>query len=446
MHIRGEQYESLESKMNKIAKNAAWIITANIAQCLLSFVIGMLTARYLGPSNYGLITYAASLAEFAMPIAQLGISNVLVRELVDYPEEEGKILGTSIFLNAGMSCVCLISITVFATVTNLNEPVTIVVCALYSIKLVFHASELLRYWYQARLLSKYSSLISLFTYVIVSGYKVFLLATQQNIYWFALTAALESFLIGSAGFIIYKRLGGMKLTFSKSTRKRLLEKGRYYIIPSMMVTIFSQTDKIMLKLMLDETSTGYYGAATTCAGITGFVFLAIIDSFRPSIFEAKKTDEKQFERLIAMLYCIITYLSLAQSIVITIFAPIIVHIIYGPAYAPAQNVLQIVAWYSIFSYYGIVRNIWILAKDKQKHLWKINLSGAIANVLLNAVLIPAMGINGAAVASLVTQFFTNIVTGYLLKQIRDHNRIILMGLKPGYLIETMRMLIVRKQL
>ena len=84
--------------MNKVAKNAIWIIAGRVFQSLLALVINMLTARYLGPSNFGLITYASSLVAFVVPIMDLGFSNVLVKEIVNKPEDEGKILGTTIFL------------------------------------------------------------------------------------------------------------------------------------------------------------------------------------------------------------------------------------------------------------------------------------------------------------------------------------------------------------
>ena len=66
-------------KKNKVINNAIWIIIGKVAQSLLALVIGMLTARYMGPSNYGLISYAASLVAFVVPIMNLGLSNVLVQ-------------------------------------------------------------------------------------------------------------------------------------------------------------------------------------------------------------------------------------------------------------------------------------------------------------------------------------------------------------------------------
>ena len=54
---------------NKIIKNASWIIACRIAQAILSLVVSMVTARYLGPSDYGLITYANSIVAFIVPLS-----------------------------------------------------------------------------------------------------------------------------------------------------------------------------------------------------------------------------------------------------------------------------------------------------------------------------------------------------------------------------------------
>ena len=76
---------------NKIFRNASWIIICRMAQSVFSLIITMLTARYLGPSNYGVISYAASVVAFVVPIMQLGFNNVLVQETVMNPDDEGKI-------------------------------------------------------------------------------------------------------------------------------------------------------------------------------------------------------------------------------------------------------------------------------------------------------------------------------------------------------------------
>ena len=413
---------------NKIVKNASWIIMCRIAQSLLALVINMITARYLGPSNYGIINYASSIAAFVYPISSLGLNHILVQETVQRPEEEGKIFGTSLILSLIASVFCLIGVVGFVSLANAGEVETILVCALYSIILLAQAGELIQYWFQAKYLSKYVSVISLCAYAVVSGYKIFLLVSRKSIYWFAVSNALDYMLIAVALIITYRKLGGGKFRFSAAAARRMLSRSRYYIISSMMVTIFAQTDKIMLKLMIDEAATGYYSAAVACAGITAFVFSAIIDSTRPAIFEAKKEDPEKYKKSVSALYCIIIYLSLAQSVAMVLLAKPIISVLYGEQYFPAVDALRLVVWYTTFSYMGSVRNIWILAEGKQKYLWIINLSGALTNVVLNALMIPRWGIMGAAAASLITQFFTNFVLGFILRPIKENNSLVLKSL------------------
>lgn len=421
--------------MNKVAKNATWIIACRIAQSVFALVINMLTARFLGPSNFGLITFAASLVAFVVPIMNLGLSNILVQEIVNNPDREGKTLGTSMFLCMLSSFACIIGVTTFAIIANHDEPVTILVCLLYSLNLVFQALELIRYWFQAKYLSKYTSIVSLCAYLVVSAYKVYLLITAKNVYWFAVSNAFDYAIIAICCIFIYNKLGGQKLSFSWKLGKQLFSRSKHYILSGMMVTIFAQTDKIMIKLMIDEAATGYYGAAVATAGLTSFVFTAIIDSFRPSIFEGQKINDDVFNNRLTMLYSIIIYISLAQSVVMTILARLIIRILYGAAYSPAAGALQIVVWYTTFSYMGSVRNIWILANNKQHYLWRINLMGALANVIINAILIPVIGIYGAAVASLITQIFTNVIVGYIIKPILPNNKIMVKGMNPRYCMD-----------
>ena len=304
--------------------------------------------------------------------------------------------------------------------------------------MIFQSVEIIVYWFQAKLLSKYSSLAILAAFIAVSLYQLWVLFTGKSIYWFAISNALNYFLIASILIIIYKKLGGQKLSFSFNTFRRMFARSKYYIISDMMITIFAQTDRIMIKLMLGDSQTGYYSAAVTCATMTGFVFSAIIDSMRPTILEAKKDNTPGYELNLKRLYNIVIYLSLLQSLLITLLSGLIVRILYGSDYAAAVPALRIVAWYTTFSYIGSVRNIWILAEGKQKYLLFINMLGAVANVALNFLLIEKFGINGAAFASLITQIFTNVVIGFIFKDIRQNNYIMLKSLSPNIFFGMLR--------
>ena len=427
--------------MNKVIRNASWIIICRVVQAVLALIISMITARYLGPSNFGLLNYAISLVAFVLPVMRLGLSSILVQEFVSEPEKEGETLGTSLLLSFVSSLVCVAGVNFFVSLTNAGEKDTILVCALYSTVLVFQVFEMINYWFQARLMAKYSSIVALIAYSVVSIYKIYLLVTQKSIYWFSVANTLDYLIIAIGLFILYKKKGDQKLSFNSARAKRMLSISKYYIISDLMVVVFAQTDRVMLKAMIGNAATGYYSAAITCAAMTQFVFVAIIDSMRPAILEGKKASEEIYLLNLSRLFSVITYLSLAQCIGMTGLAPVIIHVLYGPQYEASISALQIVVWYTTFSYLGAARNIWILAEGKQKYLWQINLFGALANVALNAVLIQKLGVNGAALASLITQFLTNVVTGYIFPPIRGVNRVLIKGFDPLFFVENVKKLL-----
>lgn len=424
--------------MNRIVKNSSWLIGCKLLQQVLGLVISMMSARYLGPSNYGLINYASSIITFVTPFTTMGLSNILVQELVAEENDEGCVLGTSLLSCTVTALLGILTTLAFVMLFNADQTETQIVVGLYSVILLTQAWEIMQYWFQAKLQSQYYAVVCLIAYVIVSAYKIYLLATGKSVYWFAVSYALDYFIIDILLFICYRRLGGGRLTFSFAKLRNMFSRSRYYIISSLMVTFCVQTDKVMLSAMIDEVTTGYYSAASVCAGLMTFVFNAIMDSFRPVVLQNKQRDQNKFEESVEKLYSIVIYLSLAQCVVITVLARPIVGLTYGAEYSPAIPILRICSWYTAFSCLGVVRNIWVLAENKQQYLWIINLTGAIVNVVLNALLIPKFEGIGAAVASLISQFSMNVLMGFLLKPIRHNNRLMIRGCNPKLVVQMLK--------
>lgn len=428
----------MDLKGNKVIYNASWIIGSKLLKAIISFIIGVFTVRYLGPSNYGIINYVSAIVAFVMPIMQLGFPSILVNEIVNHPDEEGKILGTSLVLSIIASIFSVISVIMFAMTANAGKTETIVVCSLYSLILIFQASEMTRYWFQAKLLSKYSEISSLIAYGLVSIYKVYLLVSNKSLVWFAMTHVIEAIIISVLLLFLYSKFSNQKLSFSLSLGKAMFSKSKYYIISGLMLIIFTQTDKIMLNFLMGDIATGYYSCALTCVNTSGFVFAAIIDSARPSVFEARRYSEELFEKRLSMLFSLVIWLSLVQSIFMTVFANLIISILYGQSYMPAVGVLQIAVWYVTFSNIGSVESIWVVSESKQNYLPWINLFGAILNILVNFSLIPVWGAIGAAFASVVTQLFSKFFLFFIIKPMRPIGKIMLKSFNPIMLIEFLK--------
>lgn len=399
-------------------------MAGKIFHMLLSFLMGLLMARYLGPSNYGTLNYAAAYGTFFTAFCTLGINSVIIKDFVDHPEEEGLTIGTTITLRLISSVLSFLTILGIVSVVDRSEPITIWVVALYSLSLIFQVFDTLQQWFQAKLLSKYYAIATLISYTIATGYKAILLITGKGVAWFAISNSIDFLLAALVLFIFYRKKNGPAFSFSMKKAKSLLAVSRSYILSGLMVAIYSATDKFMLKQMLDESNVGYYSLAVQISTLWVFVLSAIIDSMKPPIMEYHNTDKSLYLRMNRRMYAVVFYLSLGASLLICLVAPLLVEIIYGSAYLPSVSPLRIVVWYVAFSYLGVARDAWIVCERKQKYLKYLYLGSAVLNVALNYLLIPIMGVNGAALASLLTQMATIFVFPMLFRELRPNVRLI----------------------
>lgn len=410
---------------NKEVKNASWLIGGKVAQMILSFFIGLFTARYLGAANYGLINYATAYVTFFTSLCTLGINAVIIKDFVDNPKEQGMAIGTSIILRAVSSLFSMLMMIGIVSIIDAGEKETVLVVALSSIALIFNIFDTINYWFQSRYQSKITSIANLVAYLIVAFYKIYLLIMHKNIKFFALSTTLDYFAVAIINIVMYKKYNGQKLKFSLVKAKQLLSKSYNYILSGMMVAIYNQTDKLMIKQMINEAEVGYYSVASYLCTVWAFVLMAIIDSMYPTILSLYKINEEQFERKNRQLYAIVFYVSTAVSLIFTIFGRPIISIMYGESYLPAVAPLMVITWYCAFSYLGVARNAWIVCEDKQKYLKYMYFSAAIINIILNVLLIPSFGTVGAALASLFTQILTSLILPLMFKGMRKNVRLMI---------------------
>ncbi|MBQ7384675.1 MAG: oligosaccharide flippase family protein [Clostridia bacterium] len=424
---KAQQGVAADFLKNKTVKNAGWLIGGKIAQMLISFVVGILTARYLGPSNYGLIGYAGAYTAFFTAFCTLGTNSILVKEFVETPEKDGTILGTTLLLRMASSIMSAITIISIVFFVDAGEPTTIAVVALCSVGAVFHVFEVFHYWFQSKLMSKVTAMATFIAYVVTSAYKVILMVLGKNVMWFAFATSVDYICIALFLYIAYRKNGGGKLKFSWECGKRILKQSHHFILTGIMVAIYGQTDKLMLKQMINETEVGLYSTAVAICGMWVFLLSAVIDSVYPSIMQANGKDEELFKKRNRQLYAFVFYLSMFVSLMFQIFAPLVIKILYGEQYMGAVAPLRIVTWYTAFSYLGVARNAWIVCKGAQKYLKYIYFGSALANVVFNLMLIPHLGASGAAIASLVAQIST-IVLPLFIKPLRENTLLMLEGI------------------
>lgn len=411
---------------NRLVSNFSWIVIANIFQMIVSLVVGMFSARYLGPSNYGIINYVASFVAFFTPIATLGMEGVLIREFTSRKKTEGTVIGTALIMGLVASAFSSVSIICLVGVLKHWDSLLVVIAFLQSLTLLFKAFNVIDYWYQSQLLSKYPAIIKCIGYFSMSLYKVVLIVTGKSVVWFSFALGVDTLLIAVLLFILYKKSNGARLIFDIGECKSILTQSLPFIVSGMVGVVYTQMDKIMIEQLLDDSmQTGLYSAAMNVCTIWAFVPQAIITSGRPKVMELKQQNNPTYLLRLKQLYSIVIWTCIAFSAGITIFNRLIIFILYGKDYMDATNTLVILIWYSVFAMIGTARSIWVICENKNKYVWRYLIFGSITNIVLNTALIPVMGINGAAIATLASQIMSAIIAPTFYKETRIHSYYVL---------------------
>lgn len=411
---------------NKNVKNASWIIGEQIFQMVLSLVVGILSARYLGPSNYGSLNYTASFVSFFSAIATLGMEGVVIKKMIANPDKEGEYLGSCILYRFISSFLSSIAILIIIAILNPGDTTKLVLAALQTIQLIFQAFYILNAWFQRYLNSKYISMAKMVACVIVYSYKVYLLVTAKSIEWFAFSNSLSYIIIGIVLYLFYKKEKGQILKINFKAGNDVLKDSYHFIISGLMVAIYGQIDKIMIGKMMTDADVGYYTTAAALCAMWIFVPNAIINSFRPTIMEYKeKNMEKEYLKKLKQLYSFLIWLCIFVSVCVFALGGIAIKILYGSPYLPASAPLKILIWSELFSVMGTARGIWILCENKNRYVKYYLCIGAVVNIVLNAVMIPLCGVEGAAFATLITQIVTCVIAPMFYKETRTHSKILM---------------------
>ena len=413
---------------NRTVNNASWLIGGKILQMVLSFFVGILTARFLGPSNYGVINHAAAYVNFFIPVCTLGINSIIINELIMYPKRTEELLGSGIGIRCISSIASMFAIQILLFCIDGNNHLLLWVALLQSGSLFFQSFDLIELWYQSKLEAKYISIVTLLAYLVTAGYKIVLLALGKSVSWFAFSQTLDYLLIAIMYMALYIFRDRKRLIFKWKCVVDLLKKSYEFILSALMANVYAQMDKIMLGEMLDNVAVGLYSVGSAICSMWVFVLTAVINSIRPSVVEAKREkNEILYHTRIIQMYSIVFWAGIMVSVFFCVFAKFIIVVLYGQEYIGAKSAFQIITWNTGLSYLGVARATWLVCENKQKYEKILSGLGAIANLTLNYLLIPVWGICGAAMATLGTQLLTSFLFPLCFKDLRENSFLILEG-------------------
>jgi O-antigen/teichoic acid export membrane protein len=399
----------LSSGFKKYFVNTSWLFFERIVGMTVSFFVGVYVARYLGPANFGLFSYAASFVGLFVVIATLGLDNIVVRELVKDKKKKDELLGTAFVLKIIGSFLVILIVSIAIRFTN-NDNFTNLLIFIIVIGTIFQSFNVINFYFQAKVLSKYTVYAQIFSSIICAAIKLVLIYFNMSLIYFVIVSLLQSVILASGLIVMYIKQKSSLFNWSVNfgLAKCLLKDSWPLILSGIAISIYMKIDQVMIKNMLDTKAVGNYAVAVRLSEVWYFIPMAITNSVFPAIINAKKISEKLYYERLQKLYDLMVWLSIGIALPISLLSNNIIKLLFGIQYQFAGNVLRRVA---------IGR--YLITENYTKISFLRTFMGGIVNVILNIILIPKYGINGAAIATLISYFISTFLIVLIPKTYRN---------------------------
>ena len=403
------------SQVKSIFMNTSWLSVSQVITSICAFLWTILIARYLGVSDYGIVSFAISFTGLVVIFMDLGMSTYITRELAKHKEMVSKYVNNIFFFKIFLSII-LFFISGLILVLLGSPNLTIIVTLIFTIEMIaISMTNFLNGIFQAFEQVKYQAIGT----ILNSGLLLIGILLTMFFNWGVISIAI-SYVIAYFIFFSYMFLKfnqkfplpkiEIDLSFIKSTIINSLPFG----LTNFFYSIYFSIDIVMLSYLTGNYSTGLYKSAYNI--IT--VFTTFFPVYQNVIFPVMSKFFKESRDLIKISYELsVKYLLLfilPLSVGIFFYARPLVDLIYSNQYSLATTPVQILIWTVSFLFINGATSTLLNAVDRETIVTRIYIVAAIFNVILNLILIPLYSYDGAAIATVLSEVVITVLTLYYI--------------------------------
>jgi len=398
-------------------KNFGWLFLDKGIRAILGLFVGAWVARYLGPNQFGELSYYLALIAIFQSITTLGMDGIVVREIAKAPANTSAILGTVFWMRGLSGFIGWACILVGFSIADSENSEGLWILGIVGASLMFHAGDVVDLWFQGKSQNKRGVYAKLSAHLIVNVIKIALIILGAELIAFAIAIFLEAALVALAMYISYRFYPCKdKWINSWKLAGQLIRESWPYLISGISIMIYMRIDQVMIKEILGEYELGLFSAVLPLATIWNVVPVIICGLLLPYMTRKKIESTEEFSRYLVYLFRSFWVTSIALVLLTNLLSHFFIKTIYGDSYLEAVPVLNIYILTIIPVFLGVAQNIWILNEGKS-HLALIQTSiGGISSVFTNLLFLPMWGIKGAAIAAVISYFIAAVIVNILLSR------------------------------
>lgn len=377
---------------------------------LASFTVGVWMARFLGPATFGQYSLVIAVLGVGYSVSKLGMDTILMRFFVEKTSPLDYVMPAIVIR---LCCAFLFMLLVLlasnllSIAEDFQHALIIVVLSLF-----FNATEVFEFFALAKGKGELPAFAKMVSVLIASVVRVCLILQGAPMIAFLAVVVLEHFLVGLILWLFFRKWSpNLRLNNANVHNKvvELIVQSFPVFLGALVVSIYMRLDQFMLEYFLGSQSVGVYSAAIKFSEVWFVLPMIFSNALYPAIINAKKEKAGIYKFRMTFLYSIVFWSLLAACVLTTYFSEILVFTLYGEEFSEAAGVIRIHIWSTLFAGLMIVGGKWYVSEGLTSQLLFRHICALAANISLNFLLIPRLGIYGAAVSTLASYIFA----GYL---------------------------------
>jgi PST family polysaccharide transporter len=388
-------------------RNIGWLSAGRLIKMGGGLVIGTMMVRYLGPTQFGIYSYAFAIYGMFNMVSNLGLDMLVVSEVALTKEQKTleELLGTSFLLKTLASVVTTVAAITYTSISHSNDHATTVLVSMFSICAISQGFDVVDYFFQARTQSRHTILPQMIVFVVGNIARLIAILSKASLITFGVIAALE-ILFNECGLAItyFRRMRDMhRWRFVRAKGIALLQMSWPLLIASLLINLYMRTDQIILGSLMPKSVVGEYASATKLSELWYIIPSLICSSVMPRLLSAKSEDSDRYYHRLQKLYDLMVVVSIVIAIGTTVLGKYAILLLFGNAYRGAIPILNVHIWTGVFVFIGVVSGTQLVHENLTRLSLSRSVVGAIMNIILNYMLIPRFGGVGSACATLITQ-------------------------------------------
>jgi len=406
------------SAIRRLAQNTVWSFIAGLLARTANVVLFIIVSRLAGPGEAGILTIGFSYLAITGRFAAWGLDQILIRDVAKDTSQSGRY-----FVNFGLLRLMLASLSAvgIGALVSFGAYPAADTYAIWLLLFNVWPEGILNLSQAVFIAHERLSFVALFGAIVGGGKLAF--GVLALLWGFGITGVLWAMLLANilaalVSIVVASRILGLQReSFDQYFCMQQLAKAAPFVLIAGSYILDNQADTVLLSFQMPKDALGWYGASTAILVGVSLLPQAYRDAVFPTLSRAFASGFTTLDYMYrrSMKYMLIAAVPITLGLML-LAEPVLV-LIYGERFAAAAPSLQVLSIAVGIQFVMVLQNRLLVIANQQRLLSIYILLGLIINALGNLLVVPYMGIAGAATARVCSNILVYTLSYRLINRV-----------------------------